>query len=308
MKKLLSRKRRFLTILLALIGIAVTVAYALCLGACSYLQGDILGIDLKYVGIFYMSVVLLLAWFRKHVLSLLLLGFGAGGEIFLVGYQVHTGIYCPYCLAFGATILLAFAVNFERTRKALAALAAAAGLLFFLLFFSGSTTPVYAAEPVMSAFGTGPVEVRLYTDYFCAPCAAEEAEVISLVAELVDKRRVRILFIDTPVHPETVLYADYFLAALNARKDFRQAVAARGALFEAAGQKIKGKEALEAFLKAKGLDIRPFDTAPLFKAFTSYLKEDKINATPTCVIIGPTGKSILVGQDKIVKGLRSLPR
>ena len=308
MKKLLSRKRRFLTILLALIGIAVTVAYALCLGACSYLKGDILGIDLKYLGIFYMAVVLLLAWFRKHVLSLLLLGFGAGGEIFLVGYQVHTGIYCPYCLAFGATILLAFAVNFERTRKALAALAAAAGLLFFLLFFSGSTTPVYAAEPVMSAFGTGPVEVRLYTDYFCEPCAAEEAEVIALVAELVGKNRVRILFIDTPVHPETVLYADYFLAALNARKDFRQAVAARGALFEAAGQKIKGKEALEAFLKAKGLDIRPFNTAPLFKIFANYLKEDKINATPTCVIIGQTGKSILVGQDKIVKGLRSLPR
>jgi thiol-disulfide isomerase/thioredoxin len=308
MKKLLSRKRRFLTILLALIGIAVTVAYALCLGACSYLQGDILGIDLKYLGIFYMAVVLLLAWFRKHVLSLLLLGFGAGGEIFLVGYQVHTGIYCPYCLAFGATILLAFAVNFERTRKALAALAAAAGLLFFLLFFSGSTTPVYAAEPVMSAFGTGPVEVRLYTDYFCEPCAAEEAEVIALVAELVGKNRVRVLFIDTPVHPETVLYADYFLAALNARKDFRQAVAARGALFEAAGQKIKGKEALEAFLKAKGLDIRPFNTAPLFKIFANYLKEDKINATPTCVIIGPTGKNILVGQDKIAKGLRSLPR
>lgn len=308
MKKLLSRKRRFLTILLALIGIAVTVAYALCLGACSYLKGDILGIDLKYLGIFYMAVVLLLAWFRKPVLSLLLLAFGAGGEIFLVGYQIHTGIFCPYCLAFGATILLAFAVNFERTRKALAALAAAAGLLFFLLFFSGSATPVYAAEPVLSAFGTGPVEVRLYTDYFCAPCAAEEAEVISLVTELIDKSRVRILFIDTPVHPETVLYADYFLAALNARKDFRQAVAARGALFEAAGQKIKGKEALEAFLKAKGLDIRPFDTAPLFKTFTSYLKEDKINATPTCVIIGPTGKSILVGQDKIVKGLRGLPR
>lgn len=308
MKRLLSRKRRFLTILLALIGIAVTVAYALCLGACSYLKGDILGIDLKYLGIFYMAVVLLLTWFRKPLLSLLLLAFGAGGEIFLIGYQVHTGIYCPFCLAFGATILLAFAVNFERTRKALAALAAAAGLLFFLLFFSGSATPVYAAEPVMSAFGTGPVEVRLYTDYFCAPCAAEEAEVIALVAELVGKNRVRVLFIDTPVHPETVLYADYFLAALNARKDFRQAVAARGALFEAAGQKIKGKEALEAFLKAKGLDIRPFNTAPLFKIFANYLKEDKINATPTCVIIGPTGKNILVGQDKIAKGLRSLPR
>jgi uncharacterized membrane protein YjjB (DUF3815 family) len=102
-----------------------------------------------------MAVVLLLAWFRKPVLCLLLLAFGAGGEIFLIGYQVHSGVYCRYCLAFGATILLALAVNFERNRKTLTALAAAAGLLFFLLFFSGSATPVYAAEPVMSAFGRG---------------------------------------------------------------------------------------------------------------------------------------------------------
>jgi thiol-disulfide isomerase/thioredoxin len=306
MKKLLSRKRCFLTILLALTGMAIAVAYAFCLGECSSLKGYILGIDLKYVGIFYMIVVLLLAWLRKPILTLLLLAFGAGGEVFLIGYQVHSGVYCGYCLAFGATILLALAVNFERNRKAPAVLAAVAGLLFFLLFFSGSATPVYAAEPAISAFGRGAVEVRLYTDYFCGPCAAEEAEVISLVTELIDKNLVRILFIDTPVHQETVLYAGYFLAALNAKKDFRQAVAARAALFEAAGKKIKGKEALEAFLKARGLDIRPFDTAPAFKIFANYLKEDKINATPTCVIIGPQGKQTLIGQDEIAKGIRGI--
>lgn len=306
MKKFPSPNGRFLTILLALTGIAVTVAYAFCLDACSYLKGDILGIDLKYLGIFYMAVVLLLAWFRKPVLCLLLLAFGAGGEIFLIGYQVHSGVYCPYCLAFGATVLLAFAVNFQRNRKMLAALAVAAGLLFFLLFFSGSATPVYAAEPLMPAFGRGAIEVRLYTDYFCGPCTAEEAEVISLVTELVDKNLVRVLLIDTPIHPETVLYAGYFLAALNAKHDFRQAVAARGALFEAAGKKIKRKEEMEVFLKAKGLEIRPFDTAPVFKIFGNYLKEDHIRSTPTCVILGPQGKQTLTGKDEIVAALRGL--
>jgi uncharacterized membrane protein len=306
MKKFLSRKRRSLTIVLALTGIAITVAYAFCLGSCSYLKGDILGIDLKYLGIFYMAVIFVLAWLRKPLLCLLLLSFGAGGEIFLIGYQVRSGVYCPYCLAFGATILLALAVNFERTRKALAALAAAAGLLFFLLFFSGSATPVYAAEPVMPAFGRGTIEVRLYTDYFCDPCRAEEGEVMALITELTGENIIRVLFIDTPIHPETVLYARYFLSALNAKGDFRQAVAARGALFEAAAKKIRGKEALEAFLKTKGLDIRPFDTAPVFKIFGDYLKEDRINSTPTCVIIGPQGRQTLIGRDEIAKGLRSL--
>jgi uncharacterized membrane protein len=298
MKKFPSPKKRFLTILLALTGIAITVAYAFCLGACSYLKGDVLGIDLKYLGIFYMVIVLLLAWSRKPFLCLLLLAFGAGGEIFLIGYQVHSGVYCPYCLAFGATILLALAVNFERNRKTLAALAVAAGLLFFLLFFSGSATPAYAADAVLPAFGRGPVEVRLYTDYFCGPCAAEESEVIALISELVGKNLIHVLFIDTPVHPETVLFAGYFLAALNAKNYFPQAVVAR--------KEIKEKEALEAFLKTKGVVFQPYDTAPVFKIFGNYLKEDRIRSTPSCVILGPQGKKTLTGKDEILKGLRGL--
>jgi uncharacterized membrane protein len=306
MKTFLSRKRRFLTLLLALTGIAIALAYLFCLGSCSYLKGDILGINLKYLGIFYMAVIFVLAWLRKPLLCLLLLAFGAGGEIFLIGYQIHSSVYCPYCIAFAATILLALAVNFETIRKTTAALAAAAGLLFFLLFFSGSTTPVYAAEPIMPAFGKGDVEVRIYTDYFCKPCAAEEAEVISLVTELVDKNLIQVLFIDMPGEPETVFYVRYFLAALNAKRDFRQAVAARGALFDAARKEIQGKEALETFLKTKKIDILPYDTAPVFKIFNNYLKEDRINATPTCVIIDPKRKQTLIGKEEIAKGLRDL--
>ena len=306
MKKLSPSRRRALTLLLALAGIAVTVAYILCLGACSALTGDILGIDLKYLGIFYMAVVFLLAWLRKPLLCLLLLAFGAGGELFLIGYQVQSGVYCPFCLAFGATVLIALAVNFDRNRRALTALAAAAGLLFFLLFFSGSTTPLYAAEPVPTAFGRGAIEVRIYTDYFCGPCQDEEKEVISTITELFEKNLIRVIFIDTPIHRETVFYAGYFLAALNAKPDFRQAVAARAALFEAADMRIEGAPAMEAFLKKKGLDFRPSDTAAAFKIYGNYLKEDKINTTPTCVIIGPQGKQTLIGKDEITKGLRAL--
>ena len=131
---------------------------------------------------------------------------------------------------------------------------------------------------------------------------------MTLVAECVDKNLARILFIDTPVHQETVLYAGFFLAALNARKDLRQAIAARRALFEAAEKKIKDNGSLEAFLKTKGLDVQPLDTAPHFKIFSAYLKEDKVKATPSCVMIGPTGKRTLVGQDEILKGLRELRR
>jgi thiol-disulfide isomerase/thioredoxin len=308
MKESHGNMKRILTIVLALTGIGITIGYAFCLGACSYLKGDLLGMDLKYLGIFHMTVILILVFMRRTLLSLLLLAFGVGGELFLIGYQVNSGVYCPYCLAFATTVFLAFIVNFQRSRRWLALLAAGAGLISFLLFFSGSATPVYAAGPPTTTFGMGPVEVRIYTDYFCGPCQAEEAEVMELITELAEKDLIRVTFIDTPIHKETVFYAGQFLSALNAKEgmDLRQAVALRAALFEAAAVKINEKEALENFLKKKGISLRPFDPAPVFKIYGNYLKEDRVNATPTCVIVGPQAKQTLVGRDDTVKALRSL--
>jgi thiol:disulfide interchange protein DsbA len=308
MKHLTAEKKRLFTIILALAGIAVILAYQYCFGACSNLKGSVLGVDLKYLGILYMIAVLIFALTRQMLLGLLALAFGSGGEIFLIGYQIRSGVYCPYCLVFAAVVLLAFLINFERSRKGLTVLAAGAGMIFFMLFFSGSATVTYAAGPSLPSYGKGPIEVRIYTDYFCGPCRAEETEVMALITELVEKNLVRVIFIDTPIHKETVLYAGYFLSALNAKEggDLRQAVALRAALFEAAVEKITDREKLELFLKKKGIALRPFDTAPVFKIYSNYLNEDRINSTPTCVIIGPRGKQTLVGREDTLKALRSL--
>lgn len=301
-------RRRLLTVLLALSGIGVTIAYITCFGACSSLSGAIWGVDLKYLGILYMGGILLLTLVRKPLPLLLSFAFGAGGEIVLIGIQVEGGVYCPFCLIFAAIVFLGLALHFDRARKGITALAAVAGLLFFFLFFSGSTTPAFAAEPTLPAFGDGPVEIRVYTDYFCGPCRSEEPEAMTIVAEMVQKNLARVLFIDTPIHRETVLFAGYFLAALNADRNggLRGAIALRAALFEAAAAKIVEKEALESFLKKKKIPFLPFDTAPVFKIFGNYLREDRINATPTFVILGPKGKQTLTGTAEILKGLRGL--
>lgn len=308
MKRFLKRNKRGLTVLLALTGIGVMLAYIFCIGSCRYLKGDVLGIDLKYAGIAYMAAILLLAALRKTLPCLLLLAFGAGGELFLMGFQIREGVYCPYCLIFGATVFAALYLQYERARRGLAVLAAVLGLAFFWLFFSGSVTPAYGAESPVTAYGRGPVEVRLYTDYFCEPCRAEEPQVMALVTQLVQKDLIRLRFIDTPIHAQTVLYAGLFLAALNADANggLPLAVRARAALFEAAAGKIAGKEALEAFLKGKGIALKPVDANPAFEIYSRYLKEDRIQSTPTCVIAGPKGKRTLLGNEEIPKALEEL--
>jgi thiol:disulfide interchange protein DsbA len=166
--------------------------------------------------------------------------------------------------------------------------------------------PVSAAGPSLTAFGGGAVEIRVYTDYFCGPCRAEEQEVMAVITELIAKNRIRVVFIDTPLHPETVLYAGYFLAAVNAKREFGQAVKARAVLFEAAGLQIKGKDDLEGFLALKSLQIRPVETAPLFSLYSRYIREDRINSTPTVVISGPQGKQTLISKEPILKALGDL--
>ncbi len=203
------------------------------------------------------------------------------------------------------------------TKRLLAAIVARSGrrlgipatgsvLLLVLLIVPGLVMTVSAADPLLPVFGEGSVEVRVYTDYFCKPCRAEEGEVMAAIVELVAKNRIRVIFIDTPVHPETVLYSGYFLAAVNAKREFGQAVKARAALFEAAGLKIKGKDKLEGFLALKGLQIRTFDTAPVFAIFSKYIKEDRIKATPTVVIVDSEGKHIPDNKEQTLKALRGL--
>ncbi len=141
------------------------------------------------------------------------------------------------------------------------------------------------------------VNVRLYADYFCKPCSALEPKLDSAITDLVKKRVITITFIDTPVHKETTLYAKYFLYILNEKKELNYALRARAVLFEAAKQKITDSKRLEAFILQKGIKMKPFDVTSTFGVLGSYLNEDNIKSTPTCIIENKGKKERFTGAD-----------
>lgn len=306
MNKLLPNKR-LLTGVMAGIGIGIIIFYTLCADSCRYLQGAIWGLDLKYLGLIFMAAVILLIASKKDSLCLALISLGIGGEAFLIGYQIINSTYCPFCLAFGLILVLIFAINFQQRKFPLIAIMAILGLLFMLLTFKGSVTPAFAEENFITSFGSGRVNVRIYTDYFCVPCRAAEPEIEALLIKLLEKNAIRLTLVDTPVHKETPLYARYFLYILNENKRFfAQAMLARGVLFEAAVQNILTAKDLEAFLAKRNIKFKPLDAAPLFKIMENYIKEDSIRSTPSCMIYGPKGKEVAVGKIDIVKGLKGI--
>lgn len=188
-----------------------------------------------------------------------------------------------------------------------------ASLFFFVLFLF--INPVNATqikpntvsdEVRLNVYGTGPILVRIYSDYFCPPCRAIEKEVETIIEELVKKGIIKVCFIDAPIHKFTPLYARYFLYAIRDNNDLRYALFVRNALFEAAGNKIEQKENLEAFLTSKGINFVAFNVKPYLEKMNLILQEDKINATPTCVVIDGKRSEKASGKEEIINLLKRL--
>jgi len=303
--------KHWMNVIFSLIGIGIPLLYGLCGGSCSYLMGSIFSVDLKYIGIFYMGLLLLFSLLRRNTIVLLLLSLGLGAEIQLAAFQIKHLIACYFCLAFGAVIVILFLLNFDASRKIFVTVCLVLGFILFALFFEGTVTPLYAGDmpeaDFITSFGTGKTKVRLYTDYFCVPCSALEPRLEKIIPDLVKKGTISLTFIDTPIHKYSSLYATYFLYILNEKKDFNHVLHARAILFEAAKNKVTEKEKLEEFLKKRGIGFKPLDVKPTFGLFNKYFQEDKVNATPTCVISNGE-KNSFTGAEDIIKAIERLPR
>jgi hypothetical protein len=200
------------TFILSLAGIGLMLYYDRCNTACSYLQGDIWGIDLKWVGIAFMSVLIVLTFFRQMQMVRMLLAGGLGVEISLYAFQIQHDVYCPFCLAFSVMVILLFILHYAvpdawrenrrykwiyflgelhlpmlKNRKLPLLLVTVAGYLFIWLTFSGSVTPAYGQENLVLIpfLGKGTCEGILFTDNFCGSCrwfgAQAETELKGLI-------------------------------------------------------------------------------------------------------------------------------
>lgn len=162
-------------------------------------------------------------------------------------------------------------------------------------------------NPPFPSYGSGPVEVRIYSDYFCPPCRAAEPDMEPILKDLLKKKVIRLTLVDVPFHPLTSLYAKYFLYAIKENNDVEHAFRVRNILFEASTNKsVTTPERIEAIFKGKWIPYAVFDTKSAFEGYKALLKEDKINATPTCVIIKNGQKKAFVGGPDITNALKSL--
>jgi hypothetical protein len=93
---------------------------------------------------------------------------------------------------------------------------------------------------------------------------------------------------------------------MNEKKDLELALLARSVLIGASLEKINDHAKLEEYLKDKGIKFKPFDVKPTFDTLNGYLKDDKIRATPTCVIDNGGKVDQYTGEQDITGALKRL--
>ena len=334
-KDFIKKYRNIITIALSLIGIVLMAYYDYCGTACSYLKGDIWGINLKWVGIAYMTAIIVFAAFRQTPFVRALLAAGLGVEVHLYAFQLQNDVYCPFCLAFSVMLILSFIINYEvpsawrenrrrmwlyflgevdfpmfKINKLPLLIFSLLGYLTILFTFSGSVTPAYGQDATSSVptLGKGAYEVAIFADYFCPPCRRIDTKAEPLLKELLATGKVKITFVDVPFHSATSIYAKYYLYAANADSDTYNILHVRKILFEAAQAKhIQTEKALVAYLKEQKISWKIFDEKSILTMLSAIIKENNIKATPTCVIRYST-KDVkkFVGDDEIWNGLTSL--
>jgi thiol-disulfide isomerase/thioredoxin len=162
-------------------------------------------------------------------------------------------------------------------------------------------------NPKLASYGSGSVEVRLYTDYFCPPCRAMEPGVEPILKDLLKKNAIRLTLVDVPYSRLTPLFARNFLYALRENNDLEHAFRVRNILLAAAvRENVTTQERIETLFKEKGIPFSSFDAKPAFDHYNALIKQDNIKSTPTCVIIKNGQKKVFDEGPDIINALKSL--
>lgn len=294
-------------------GLLLSVASALNIcatEACSQAhEYRLLGIPMPALGIvFFIASVIFyeIGRGRERISSLFLLWiFGAcGAEVAFILIQKYSmQKWCPLCLGVAAAVYFVAAVLvFGRagsliqmlkdrriTLMSLVKKVIAVAVVFvagFIFAYKG-LNPGEAADNSPNIFlgkPNSPVEVYIMTDWFCPACRRAEQEIEKAVPAV--EKKAKIIFVDVPIHQETLNYMPYNLSFLTYDKD--KYLELRKALLNLAGKKKEPTdEDVREAVKTLNVTYKPLsflDATKGMKFFNDMTREFQVNATPTVVI------------------------
>lgn len=184
------------------------------------------------------------------------------------------------------------------------------GFLYVVIVLAGWCGPSAAmaqnSEEVYS-YGSGPVEVLIFTDYYCPPCQAVEPYLEGALSQLWQSG-VKITFVDKPIHRVTPIYSKYFLYAAKKARNFDEVLRIRRVLFDIAKANVVASEReLVQNIRDNRIEMLLFEVKPVFDRWVELIGRYEVKSTPTCVIVQPGQEPrMLKGSEEIPAGVGQL--
>jgi len=145
------------------------------------------------------------------------------------------------------------------------------------------------------------IEVYVITDWFCPACRKAEPEMERAYPDIM--KRARLLFIDQPVHPESMNYIPYNLAFLVREKE--KYLEIRKELLRLSQRtKEPSQEDVQKAVAGLGVTYRPLNYADVnagIQYFQSVVQSFRVEGTPTMVVYNRKTKSA-----KVLNGVRDI--
>lgn len=288
-----------------------------CSERCAVLRGDMLGLDLNIMGmLLYFLLLVSTVLYRKFYprdrlikMVAAVVSAGIGAELILVKFMIQNNTYCPKCLISGFFFLAMFFMVAPRLKKWVVILLIVVGALFTSATFSGSVTPTYAQDIKYPVFGSekAQIEIIVYSDYFCPHCEKAEEQINAALRKL--KNKVTIRFVDVPRVANSLQYAEVFLYAwFESGNNLEAAIRVRDALFDAAKTKMDAAGVMK-ILTAKGIPFKEDKNKAreiFLGLYNPLLKTDKIESTPSLVVVKGGSRKTYVGGAEIQRALAEI--
>jgi len=315
-----------------LAGLALSIASELNLcstSACSEAHKYALfGIPFSIVGIaFFITAEILYEFrgsYRTFAALLLLIIFGACGAelafILIQKYQIQQ--WCPLCVGVAATVYFAaFLMSFEKVRdfsihlkerrivfmqavKKLTLIVVVFIIGFFVAYKGAQKGEAQDNVPdIFLGIKNSSLEVFILTDWFCPACRKAEQEIERVVPVL--EKKAKVVFVDVPIHPESLNYTPYNLSFLVNEKE--KYIEVRKALMGLTGKtKEPTPEEVQKVVAPLNVTQKPLSFMTVnsgMKYYDTIKKTYNVNATPTVVVNNAkTKKTVrLVGVKEITE-------
>jgi len=263
--------------------------------------------------------------FFRLALAVLLFG-GLGAELVFTWIQKYViGHWCPMCVGVAfcvatACVILAYEYlagtsgpisegerKFDMKRfpvhVALVLLALTVGLGTSALGLKKADAFAGGLTPEMMALGAADssLEVYVISDWFCPACRVAEPEILK-GADLAMKR-AKVVFVDYPIHKETLNYIPYNLSLMVREKGkYLQVREALAVLAKRTKEpKVEEVQSVVAPLDVKYVPLDFADVVAGMQYQMSVVQKFKVNGTPAVVVTDAgTGKvKLLYGSNEI---------